>query len=330
MRFSAEEKTEIVLLVSRSPEGVNKSLHSLGIHKRTFYNWYHAYCKDGIDGLAPKSRSKRQWNYIPDDQRELVVEMALEYPDRSSRELAVKMVDETGMYISESSVYRILKERGLIQPAYHSFMIAGDEFHTKTKFVNEMWQTDFTYFNIKGGGWYHLSTILDDYSRYIIHCELCKGMKAEDVMRTVDAAMIKAKIRSKAPPKILSDNGSCYISKDLNSFLTDKYGIDQIHGKPGHPQTQGKIERYHRSLKSVVNLHHYYSPDQLTEAIREYVDYYNKERYHESLNNLTPQDVYLGRGELILKERQRIKEQSLKNRKTAYHTSKLLTQNTPN
>jgi hypothetical protein len=80
----------------------------------------------------------------------------------------------------------------------------------------------------------------------------------------------------------------------------------------------------------VVNLHHYYSPDQLTEAIREYVDYYNKERYHESLNNLTPQDVYLGRGELILKERQRIKEQSLKNRKTAYHTSKLLTQNTPN
>lgn len=96
MRFTAEVKAEIVLLVSRSQEGVNKSLKSLGIHKRTFYNWYHAYSKDGIDGLRLKSRSKQQWNYIPDEQRNLVVEMALEYPERSSRELAVKMVDEKG------------------------------------------------------------------------------------------------------------------------------------------------------------------------------------------------------------------------------------------
>lgn len=116
----------------------------------------------------------------------------------------------------------------------------------------------------------------------------------------------------------------------LKSFLIDRYGIDQIHGKPAHPQTQGKIERYHRSLKAVVNLHHYYWPEQLSEAILEYVDYYNKERYHESLKNLTPEDVYLGRGELILKERQRIKEKSLKNRRIAYQRSKLFTLNTPN
>ena len=330
MRFTAEDKAEIVLLVSRSQEGVNKSLKSLGIHKRTFYNWYHAYSKDGIDGLRPKSRSKRQWNYIPDEQRNLVVEMALEYPERSSRELAVKMVDETGMYISESSVYRILKQRGLIQPSGHEFMIAADEFHTKTKFVNEMWQTDFTYFKIKGWGWYHLSTILDDFSRYIVHCELCKGMKAEDVMRSVDDAMKKAKIRTKVPPKILSDNGSCYISNDLKIYLTDKYEIKQIHGKPAHPQTQGKIERYHRSIKSVVNLQHYYSPEQLNEAIQEYVEFYNKERYHESLNNLTPEDVYLGRGELILKQRDIIKQNSLRNRRIAYENDKLFSHNTAN
>lgn len=330
MRFTAEEKAEIVLLVSRSQEGVNKSLKSLGIHKRTFYNWYHAYSKDGIDGLRPKSRSKQQWNCIPDEQCNLVVEMALEYPERSSRELAVKMVDEIGIYISESSVYRILKQRGLIQPAGHEFMIAADEFHTKTKFVNEMWQTDFTYFKIKGWGWYHLSTILDDFSRYIVHSELCKGMKAEDVMRSVDDAMTKAKIRTKAPPKILSDNGSCYISNDLKIFLTDKYEIKQIHGKPGHPQTQGKIERYHRSIKSVVNLQHYYCPEQLNEAIQEYVEFYNKERYHESLNNLTPEDVYLGRGELILKQRDAIKQNSLINRRIAYEKNKLFPPNTPN
>lgn len=330
MRFSAEEKAEIVQLVSRSEEGVNKCLKSLGIHKRTFYNWYHAYSKDGIDGLRPKARSKRQWNYIPDGQRNLVIEMALEYPERSSRELAVKMVDETGMYISESSVYRILKERGLIQPSGHNFMIAGDEFHRKTQFVHEMWQTDFTYLKVKGWGWYYLSTILDDFSRYIIHWELCTGMTAEDVKRSVEAAMTRADLKTKSPPKILSDNGSCYISKDLGTFLTDNYQIDQIHGKPGHPQTQGKIERYHRSIKSVVNLQHYYSTEQLNEAIKEYVEFYNKERYHESLNNLTPEDVYLGRGELILKQRQKIKENSLKNRRIAYERNKGFTLDTPN
>ena len=224
MRLSAEEKAEIILLVSRSPESINKSLKSLGIHKRTFYNWYHAYSTNGIDGLRPKSRSKRQWNCIPDTQRDLVIEMALEYPERSSRELAVKMVDETGMYISESSVYLILKQRGLIQPACHQFIMASDEFHTKTQFPNQMWQTDFTYFKIKGWGWYYLSTILDDYSRYIIHCELCTSMKAEDVMNSVNAAMLKVKIKS--PPKLLSDNGSCYISQDLKSFLATKYDIE--------------------------------------------------------------------------------------------------------
>lgn len=328
MRLSAEEKAEIVLFVSRSSESINKSLKSLGIHKRTFYNWYHAYSKDGIDGLLPKSRNKRQWNYIPDEQRDLVIEMALEHPERSSRELAVKMVDETGMYISESSVYRILKQRGLIQPAGHQFIMASDEFHTKTKFPNEMWQTDFTYFKIKGWGWYYLSTILDDYSRYIIHCELCVGMKTEDVMSSVNAAILKVKIKS--PPKLLSDNGSCYISQDLKSFLMAKYSIEQIHGAPAHPQTQGKIERYHRSIKSVVNLHHYYSPEQLNKAIMEYVEYYNKERYHESINNLTPEDVYLGRGEKILQERQRIKLNSLKNRRLTYERNKLFAQDTPN
>ncbi len=328
MRLSAEEKAEIVLLVSRSSESINKSLKSLGIHKRTFYNWYHAYSKDGVDGLRPKSRSKRQWNYIPDKQRDLVIEMALEYPERSSRELAVKMVDETGMYISESSVYRILKQRGLIQPAGHQFIMASNEFHTKTKFPNEMWQTDFTYFKIKGWGWYYLSTILDDYSRYIVHCELCSGMKTENVMSSVNAAMLKTKIKS--PPKLLSDNGSCYISQDLKSFLTKKYDIEQIHGAPAHPQTQGKIERYHRSIKSVVNLQHYYSPEQLKEAIMEYVEFYNKERYHESINNLTPEDKYLGRGERILLERQRIKQRSLKNRRLTYERNKLFAQNTPN
>lgn len=144
MRLTADEKAEVIRLVINSPEGVNKTLRSLGIHKRTFYNWYHAYSRDGIDGLLPKGRSSRQWNRIPDQERQLIVDVALEHTDLSPRELAVKITDEQQLFVSESSVYRILKSRGLIAPSPHTFIVAADQFHTKTKFPNEMWQTDFT------------------------------------------------------------------------------------------------------------------------------------------------------------------------------------------
>ncbi|MEA5080024.1 MAG: helix-turn-helix domain containing protein [Dysgonamonadaceae bacterium] len=150
MRLSAEEKVEIVEIVKRSELGVNRTLEQLGIHKRTFYNWYHAYNRGGIDSLKGKRQSKRQWNSIPEEQKNLVVELALDYPEESPRILATRIIDEQGVFISESSVYRILKAKGLVQEAEHWFLNASDEFHTKTCFVNEMWQTDFTYFKIVG------------------------------------------------------------------------------------------------------------------------------------------------------------------------------------
>lgn len=324
MRLTAEEKVEVIRLVVNGPESINKSLVRLGIPKTTFYNWYHAYNKGGVDALLPKGRSSQQWNRIPDEERQLIVDLALEHTELSSRELAVKITDEQQIFVSESSVYRILKARGLIPEAAHTFISAADEFHTKTKFSNQMWQTDFTYFKIKYWGWYYLSTILDDYSRYIIDWELCSSMQSEDVKRCVERAVKKANIKKKEPPKLLSDNGSCYIAKDLKTFLEDIHEIDHIRGKPMHPQTQGKIERYHRSIKSVVLLDNYYSPEQLEQAIGQYVEYYNTKRYHESLDNLTPEDVYLGRGEKILKQRLKIKEKTMKKRRMNYQTQKVL------
>ena len=324
MRLTADEKAEIIRLVVNSPEGVNRSLRSLGIHKRTFYNWYHAYSKEGIDGLLPKKRSSRQWNRIPDEERRFIVDLALEHTELSPRELAVKITDEQQLFVSESSVYRILKARGLIAPPAHTFIAAANQFHTKTRFPNEMWQTDFTYFKIKGWGWYFLSTIPDDYSRYIVYHELCSNMKAEDVKRCVEKAMKRAGIGKKNAPRLLSDNGSCYIAKDLGEYLSLDQGIEHIRGKPLHPQTQGKIERYHRSIKSVVLLDNYYCPQQLVDAINGYVEYYNTKRYHESLDNLTPEDVYLGRGEQILKLRQEIKEKTIRQRRNNYQMGRLL------
>ena len=319
MRFSASEKQELIKIVTGSELGVNKTLKEIGLNKSTFYNWYKVYSEKGVDGLAPSERtSRQQWNTIPQEYKNMLVDLALDHPELSPRELAVTITDELQIFISESSVYRILKARGLITTPAHIFLSAADEFHQKTGFVHQMWQTDFTYFKILGWGWYYLSTVIDDYSRYIVHWELCKSMKAEDVKRTVDHAMNKANLKSRNPPKLLSDNGSCYIASELKEYLKNKHGIFQLHGKPFHPQTQGKIERYHRTMKNVVKLDNYFCPEELIAAIEKFVQRYNNERYHESLQNLTPADVYYGRGEKILKERERIKIDSIKARKTEY------------
>ena len=142
-------------MVVRSDLGVNRTLREIGLNKSTFYKWYKAYSDFGVEGLEPSSRSaRRQWNSIPQEQKNLVVELALERPELSSRELAYHLTDEQQIFISESSVYRILKSRGLITSPAHIFISAGDEFTDKTKFVHQMWQTDFTYFKIIGWGWY--------------------------------------------------------------------------------------------------------------------------------------------------------------------------------
>ena len=323
MRFNQQEKYDIIMLVDGSDLSANRTLKELGIHKRTFYNWYKRYLDDGYDGLAPKAKGRQQaWNKIPPEQQTQVVEEALEHEELSSRELAFHIIDNHKWFISESSVYRILKRAGLITSPAHIVMSAANEFETKTKRINEMWQTDFTYFKIIGWGWYYLSTIIDDYSRFIITWDLRSQMTSKDVMPSVDKALQFTGLNKENAPKLLSDNGSCYISGEIKDFLEEK-GIKPINGKPMHPQTQGKIERYHRTMKNVIKLDNYYSPEDLIKAIAEFVQYYNNERYHESLRNLTPADVYFGRDKKILKERSRIKEKTLKERRKNYIKEKL-------
>lgn len=142
-------------------------------------------------------------------------------------------------------------------------------------------------------------------------------MKAEDVQRTIEAAMLKAGLKTGRRPKLLSDNGACYVASELKQYLKT-VDVKHVHGKLMHSQTQGKIERYHRSMKNVVKLDHYYCPEELNVALKSFVHYYNHQRYHESLDNVTPADVYFGKREQILKRREKIKQQTLKQRRQRY------------
>jgi len=219
MRYSADEKQEIIRLVDASHLGVRRTLDKLGIAKTTFYRWYERYQIEGIDGLSDKSPEPSHiWNRIPDDVREDIVELALDNPELSSRELAVKFTDERDYYVSESSVYRLLKSRDLITAPAYVVIKAASEFKDKTVRPNQLWQTDFTYLKVIGWGWFYLSTILDDYSRYIVAWKLCTGMKAEDVTTTLELALEASGCDSVDvvhKPRLLSDNGSSYISCDL-------------------------------------------------------------------------------------------------------------------
>jgi transposase InsO family protein len=145
-------------------------------------------------------------------------------------------------------------------------------------------------------------------------------MSTEDVKDTIDLAIAESGVEHvyvRHRPRLLSDNDPCYISGDLKDYLTDN-GLTHTRGRPYHPQTQGKIERYHRSMKNILLLDNYYSPDELKLQIENFVEYYNNERYHESLENVTPADVYTGRNVRIIKERQRIKERTMNLRKRNY------------
>jgi len=316
---------EIIRLVEGADLPVRLTLRQLGVPRSTFYGWYERYAEHGFEGLHDKKPTSRpRWNAIPETVRDDVLDLALERTDLSPRELAFHYTDERRYFVSESSVYRILKAADLITSPAYVLMSAADAFQNPTTRVHEMWQTDFTYFRIIGWGWYYLSTVLDDFSRYIISWKLSPTMGAIDVTETLDQALAitgvdQVKVRHR--PRLLSDNGPAYVSGELRDYLkTRKMG--HTRGRPYHPQTQGKIERYHRTMKNVVKLEHYYFPWELEAALRDFVAYYNNERYHESLDNVTPSDVYFGRQYEVLTKRDKIKRRTMQRRRKEYFENK--------
>jgi transposase InsO family protein len=318
MRYSQPERIQIIRLVEESELPITRTLRELDVPRSTFYRWYQRYQEAGYDGLVDKKPAPRQfWNRIPESVRDHVVEVALEQPEKSPRQLAWHITDNEECFISESSVYRILKGFDLVTSPAFQMMSASDRFKKPTKRVNEMWQTDFTQFKVISWGWYYLCTVLDDYSRYILSWRLSTTMAATDVEETLQRALNKTditRVKVKHRPRLLSDNGPCFVSNALAKYLK-RYRLTHIRSAPYHPMTQGKIERYHRSMKNIVKLETFYFPWDLEQAIADFVDYYNHERYHEALDNLTPADVYFGRAEEVKSKREEIKQKTMKQRR---------------
>src|SRR6201988_895053 len=265
MRYSASEKFESIELVEQSSLSIRRTLAPIGIPRSTFYDWYSRYQEGGIEALEDsKPRPRRIWNKIPDKIRTAIVRRALEEPDLSPREVAVNFTDTNGSFVSEARVYRLLKDHGLITSPAFILMKAADSFTKPTTAPNQLWQTDFTYLKIIGWGWFYLSTVLDDFSRYILAWKLCTTMSATDVADTLQGALRGSglnQVKVLHRPRLLSDNGPSYVSSELGKWLEDNR-IRHIRGRAYPPITPGKKEPTHCTVKNRILLDNYYLPRQ--------------------------------------------------------------------
>jgi putative transposase len=316
--MTSEQKWEILRAVESSSLPVRESLIRLDVPSSTYYRWKANFDKHGREGLLNRSPFKgRTWNEILPHEEKRILEVADLYPDRFSREISVYISDNDGFSVSESTVYRVLKRNGLIKTSEKKTFPAGPEYQVKTKRVNEMWQTDASHLIVKNWGWYYLISVLDDFSRKILAWLLQPSMETDSFSAVIELAC-EATGMDRAPVeyrvKLLSDRGSALISKPFSEYLEAK-GLTHIFASPYHPQTNGKIERYHRSCKEKVNLIVWEYPDELKQEITSFVTYYNTSRYHEALGNVTPDDVYYGRRMAILERRKTLKRETLMRRK---------------
>jgi transposase InsO family protein len=326
--MSAEEKAQVLEKVESSPGSRRMVLAELGVSKSAYYRW-RARAKQG--SLEDRRQTGPSWNRLSPQEESTVLEVALEQTDLSSRQLAAWITDNKGFSVSESSVYRILKGQGLIKSPEMK-MAAGTEFHTKTTRPHQMWATDASYFRVSGWGFYYLVTVMDDFSRFILAWRLQTDMTSDSFIEVVQDAVDLTGMTDvpwEHRTKLLSDNGPGYISHSFGEYLR-LVGIRHILASPFHPQTNGKLERYHRTIKLDVNQVPYDVPGNLEEAITEFVNYYNNRRYHKALGNVTPSDVLDGRREHILERRKEVQTQTFQRRRLYNQQLRELAESTPN
>jgi putative transposase len=309
--MSAEGKAEIITLVSRSGLPRSRALAQLRIPRSTYYRWLKRLSEGRLKDK--KGGSPIPWNKIRPEEEAQILAEARASPELSCRQLALTITDSKGAYLSESTVYRVLKKAGLIKPAEIIGFKAAKEYRRKSKQPNELWASDCCHLRVIGWGWYYLVSVMDDYSRFILAWDLktdMTGGSLEDVVQqAVDFTGMTA-VPLEDRTVLLSDNGAGYISQRFNEYL-GLVGIRHITASPFHPQTNGKIERYHRTVKGEINQVPHEMPDELKEAIRGFIEYYNYRRYHEGLGNVTPYDVYTGRHHEIFQRRKEAKSRTL-------------------
>jgi transposase InsO family protein len=285
----------------------------LGITSSKFHDWKDRYGKrNEHNAWIP-----RDW-WLEDWEKQAIVRFSFEYPLEGYRRLAFMMLDRDVVAVSPSSVYRVLKAAGRIGRSANKPSKKGTGFHQPQK-PHEHWHIDISYINIHGT-FYYLTSILDGYSRYIVHWEIRRSMTEQDELVILQRAKEKF---PKATPRIISDNGSQFLAKDFKEFIRI-CGMTHVKTSPYYPQSNGKLERFHGSIKGECIRPG--TPISLEDAIRivgRYVDHYNHVRLHSAIGYVAPADKLAGREAEIFAARDRKLDEARQRRKEGREAARL-------
>ncbi len=285
----------------------------LGIGASKFHGWKDRYGKrNEHNGWVP-----RDW-WLEDWEKQAIIRFSFEYPLEGYRRLAFMMLDRDVAAVSPSSVYRVLKAAGRIGRSTNKPSQKGTGFHQPRK-PHEHWHIDISYLNIHGT-FYYLTTILDGYSRYIVHWEIRRSMTEQDELVVLQRA--KEKFPNETP-RIISDNGSQFLAKDFKEFIRI-CGMTHVRTSPYYPQSNGKLERFHGSIKGECLRPG--TPISLEDAVRivgRYVEHYNQVRLHSAIGYIAPADKLAGRETEIFAARDRKLTEARERRKEQRETARL-------
>ena len=238
------------------------------------------------------------------EEKEKIINFYLKHREDGYRRVTYMMIDRDIIAVSPSTVYRVLKNAGVINRWNKSGGSKGKGYKQPLR-AHEEWHTDVSYINICGT-FYYFCGILDGYSRYIVHWELREQMKEEDICIIQQRAIEKFREehRGESPPRLITDNGSQFVSKGFKEFIRIT-GLKHIRTSPYYPQSNGKIERFHGTLKSeCIRKHVPVSYDDAVRIIEKFVRYYNTERLHSAIEYITPLDKLLGNRDKIIQSRE--------------------------
>jgi transposase InsO family protein len=267
----------------------------LGIARSKFHNWRARYGKaNEHNGKVPRDFWLEDW------EKEAIIKFHLEHPDEGYRRLTFMMLDADLVAVGPTSVWRVLREAGLLTPWNGKPSKKGTGF-VQPLAPHEHWHVDVTYINICGT-FYYLCSLLDGASRSIVHWEIGESMTEAQI----EIIMERAKERfPQARPRIISDNGPQFIAKDFKEFIRIS-GMTHVRTSPYYPQSNGKIERWHGSLKrECIRPSTPLSLDDARRLVEKFVTYYNTARLHSAIGFVTPQDKLEGREQEIFEARDR-------------------------
>lgn len=266
----------------------------IGISRSKFYDWRQRYGRVNThNGLMPRDF------WLSDAEKQAIIAYYHDHPLDGYRRLTYMMMDADVVAVSPTSVYRVLSNAGLLQRFAGKPSKKGDGFEQPLK-PHEHWHIDISYINICGT-FYYMCSILDGFSRYIIHWDIRESMTESDVEILLQQAKEKF---PDARPRIISDNGPQFIAKDFKEFIRVS-GMTHVRTSPYYPQSNGKMERYHKTIKG--DCIRVKTPLSLEDAIRmvtEFVEHYNNRRLHSAIGYVTPMDKLEGRAEAILAARE--------------------------